>query len=166
MRRIILCVAVLAVGAAYGEQTVLEVRKDPEKDGAMFGRVGTLANGNLDWGAASRIAKASSFDLAYDGGQVAVLVYTDDKEKTDIYCRVGKIDPESMRVSWGESEKVSFNGRNPNVTIRGVHVVCALRGSQKNNLYAVTGVVMVDRQQVVWGDPQRLGTKGTKIVLD
>ena len=165
MTRIILCVAVLFVGTAWGE-TVLEVRKDPEKSGAMFGRVGSLVNGSLDWGAPSRIAKASSFDLAYDGGQVAVLMYTDDKEKTDIYCRVGKVDPESMTVSWGESEKVSFNGRNPNVTLRGAHVVCALRGSQKNNLYIVTGVVMADRKQVVWGNPRSLGTKGSKIVLD
>ena len=165
MTRIIFCVAVLAVGTAWGE-TVIEVTKDPEKKGAMFGRVGSLANGYLDWGVASRIAKASSFDLGYDGGQIAVLMYTDEKEKTDIYCRVGKVDKESMTISWGGSEKVSFKGRNPNVTIRGANVVCALRGRQKNNLYVVTGVIMAERKQVMWGDPRSLGTKGSKIVLD
>ena len=160
----VLCAAVLVLGPAWGEN-LIEVRKDPEK-GAMFGRVGSIANGNLDWGVASRIAKASSLAVGYDGGEIAVLVYTDDKEKTDIYCRVGSVDKESLTVSWGESEKASFNGRNPVVTIKGNTVVCALRGSSKNNLYVVTGTIMADRKQVVWGSPQSLGTKGTKIVID
>ena len=160
----VLCAAVLVAGTAWGEH-VLEVRKDPEK-GAMFGRVGSIVNGNLDWGVASRIAKASSMDVGYDGGEIAVLVYTDDEEKTEIYCRVGSVDKESLTVSWGESEKASFKGRNPTVTIKGNKVICALRGSSKDNLYVVTGTIMTERKQVAWGSPQSLGTQGTKIAID
>ena len=160
----VLSAAVLVLGTAWGEN-ILEVRKDPEK-GAMFGRVGSIVNGSLDWGVASRIAKASSMDVGYDGGEIAVLVYTDDMEETDIYCRVGSVNKESLTVSWGESEKTPFKGRNPTVTIRGNKVVCALRGSSKDNLYVVTGTILTDRKQVTWGNTQSLGNQGTKISID
>ena len=160
----VLYAAVFVYGTAWGEN-IIEVRKDPEK-GAMFGRVGSMSNGNLDWGVASRIAKASSLDVGYDGGGIAVLVYTDDEKKTDIFCRVGRVDKESLTVTWGESEKTSFSGRNPSVTIRGNTVVCVLRGSSKDDLYVVTGQILEERKQVAWGRPTSLGTQGTKISID
>ena len=86
--KISLCGVLLASSGAWGDLLVA-VNKHPDKEGAMFSRVGRLVSGRLDWGVPSRVAKAAALDVAYDGGQVAVLTYTDEKENTEVYCRVG-----------------------------------------------------------------------------
>lgn len=157
----------LVSSAAWGETDLLvAVNKHPDKEGAMFSQVGRLVSGRVDWGVPSRIAKAAALDVAYDGGQVAVLTYTDEKEKADVYCRVGLVDEESLTVTWGDSQLAPFKGRNPNVAIRGNTVVCVLRGKAKDILFTVTGTILVDRKQVKWGSTARFGAKGTKVVVD
>ena len=132
----------------------------------MFSRAGRLVSGKVDWGAPSRIAKAAAVDVAYDGGQVAILTYTDEKEKTEVYCRVGHVDEESLTVTWGNSQLAPFKGRNPNVAIRGNTVVCVLRGKAKDTLFIATGTILIDRKQVKWNSASRFGSKGTKVVVD
>ena len=151
---------------SLAKELVLEVHKAEDKQ-VMFSRVGEIAeNGFVDWGNVSKIAKASSLGVGFDGKKTAVLVYGDDDDEKKLLYRVGHVDRESLTISWGASEAIGFKGRSPGVTIRGNRVILSMKGASKNNLYVVAGVIQGERKQVVWGNTQIFDEKGTSIDID
>ena len=163
---IVISICALWTIDSLANELVLEVHKAEDKQ-VMFSRVGEIAeNGFIDWGNVSKIAKASSLGVGFDGEKTAVLVYGDDDDEKKLLYRVGHVDRESLTISWGASEVIGFKGRSPGVTIRGNRVILSMKGASKNNLYVVTGVIQGDRKQVVWGNTQIFDEKGSSVDID
>lgn len=163
---IVMSICALWTIDSLATELVLEVHKAEDKQ-VMYSRVGEIAdNGFIDWGNVSKIAKASSLGVGFDGKKLAVLVYGDDDDEKKFLYRVGHVDSESLTISWGASEPIGIKGRSPGVTIRGNRVILSLKGSSKDNLYVVTGVIQGERKQVVWGNTQIFDEKGSSVDID
>ena len=85
---------------SLAKELVLEVHKAADKQ-VMYSRVGEIAdNGFIDWGNVSKIAKASSLGVGFDGKKLAVLVYGDDDDEKKFLYRVGHVFSGDYTCQW------------------------------------------------------------------